>query len=435
MHEDSFYIEDGYKLELIASGFTYPTSIAFDEPGNVFISESGSFGQASVLGGGKIKRVFPNGEVTTLASGFESPLTGITIHKGIFYASCGGDSGKIFRAAPDENWEEIVSGLPTGGDHHISNIVFDLQDKMYFANGTYTNSSVAGPDGWRAGWLTYNDGRHDIPPTDYILRGENFPSVNPFVLDRCETVMTGSFKPFREKCSGGELIRGQLKASGVIYRSNPDGSNLAQFAGGFRNPCALAVSPENRLFCIDQGFEARGSRPVANAPDTMWEVMAGGWYGWPDYCAGEPVSQPKFRPEGGEIPRPVLAKHPPLSGKLVVAFWPSSSAMGFDFSTSQKFGFEGEAFVPLSGPLGPANGDAFDKQAQRVVRLNMQTGSMRDFLRPYGESSKPRFWPVDVKFNPEGSAMYVLSFGEVSVNESGIFPYSESGTLYRIIKK
>lgn len=47
---------------------------------------------------------------------------------------------------PDGTKEDIISGLPSQGDHHNIQVIFGRDGKMYFGQGTATNSGVVGLD-------------------------------------------------------------------------------------------------------------------------------------------------------------------------------------------------------------------------------------------------------------------------------------------------
>ena len=111
-------------------------------------------------------------------------------------------------------------------------------------------------------------------------------------------------------------------------RCNPDGSNLELVAWGLRNAYGLGFLPDGRLLAVDQGADDRGSRPVGNVPDLLFEVRQGAWYGWPDFIDGDPITDPQYRPVRG--PRPVfaLANHhelPPPEKELLRFPSPRSS--------------------------------------------------------------------------------------------------------------
>ncbi len=429
------FLENGFSLEPVAAGLTYPTSMAFDDHGNLYVAESGySYGPAKAEGLGRILLLDRDGAMTEVASGFRPPLTGVTYFDGALYVAEGAFPGRITRLCPNGSRETLVDGLRSGGDHFTGDIAFGPNGKMYFGVGTFTNSAVVGVDNFLFGWLPDMPAQHDLPARPYVLRGVNYTSANPFTLDQPVPglAVTGAFKPFGVPSCPGEVIPGTLFANGVVYEANPDGSRLRIVADGFRNPFGLRFSPEGKLYATDQGYDGRGSRPIEGAPDVMWEIHEGGWYGWPDYAAGIPVACWHRGP--GIPPEPVLACHPPLAGPPVLLLEGHSASTKFDFSTNPRFGHVGEAFIAQLGSGAPVTGMPRGAPGYRVVRADLRTGQVHDFLvslKPvYGGTGPQR--PVDVKFNPDGDALYVLDFGALSGNLAGAIPYAQSGMLWRV---
>jgi len=110
-----------------------------------------------------------------------------------------------------------------------------------------------------------------------------------------------------------QVVRGQTKCSGAVLRVRPNGKDLQLVAWGFRNPFGLGFGLDGQLYATENGFDERGSRPVWGAPDVMWNVQPGLWYGWPDFSGGEPISaerfnrpasRPKFCSPSTQTPRP-----------------------------------------------------------------------------------------------------------------------------------
>ena len=64
-----------------------------------------------------------------------------------------------------------------------------------------------------------------------------------------------------------------------------------------RNPSGLAFNEDGRLFTAKHGADERGSRPIANDNDRLYEIKLNetGFYGWPDFLGNEPVTDPKFK--------------------------------------------------------------------------------------------------------------------------------------------
>src|SRR5437588_12975346 len=83
-------------LELVADGFSFPTSLTFDEVGTIYVAESGlPFGGAPR--GGRVWRIARDGNRSLLAEGLREPVNGLTFHKGSLYVSEGGHPGRISR--------------------------------------------------------------------------------------------------------------------------------------------------------------------------------------------------------------------------------------------------------------------------------------------------------------------------------------------------
>ena len=77
------------KLELVTEGFSFPTSLTFEEAGVAYVSESGlPFGGAPL--GGRVWRLAGDGGRSLLAEGLRPPVNGLTFHAGALYVSEGG---------------------------------------------------------------------------------------------------------------------------------------------------------------------------------------------------------------------------------------------------------------------------------------------------------------------------------------------------------
>jgi len=72
-------------------------------------------------------------------------ITGNTNHKNGIYVP---HRGAITLIKPDGTKEDIIIGLPSWGDHHNNRVVFGPDDKMYFDQGTATNSGISGKIVW-----------------------------------------------------------------------------------------------------------------------------------------------------------------------------------------------------------------------------------------------------------------------------------------------
>ncbi|MEX2176498.1 MAG: PQQ-dependent sugar dehydrogenase [Pirellulaceae bacterium] len=260
-------------------------------------------------------------------------------------------------------------------------------------------------------------------------------------------VSTAAFQPFgmaKGESKDGFVAKGQVKSNGTILRMDPDGSNLEVYAWGLRNPFGLGFTPDGKLFCTEAGMDERGSRPIANAPDCLWEIKEGAWYGFPDFVAGEPVTDPKFRSNRGPAPEFLLVEHPKVE-KPVLALPPHTGGAKFDLSRSAAFG-KGQAYIALLGDMLPSTGEPNKHPGFGVARLDMKTLKIEPFFKTRPEALGPKGFeyvatagpkrPVDVKFSPDGKSLYVVDFGAMVDVPTAVGPTSRpfpgTGTLWRI---
>jgi hypothetical protein len=290
------------------------------------------------------------------------------------------------------------------------------------------------------GWVARNPEWADVPGADLELTGANYVTSHPTVRGTARAT-TGAYKPFGHRTDEGETVRGQNLCGGAVYRIAAEGEP-ERIAWGFRNPIGIALGGDGRLWATEGGMEERGSRPIAGAPDSLWEVQPGGYYGWPDCAAGLPVTDARFRLPGHPQPRKLLNRSPRVSG-TPTALLPVRGGVGrVDFCLSDQFGFGGEAFVALSGPWSsPAYLGEEEIVGHRVVRVDTRTGVFRDFLtnRQAGPSSVTNGGglerPFDVRFDPTGEVLYVVDMGEIQLSrENGLEPFGGTGVVWRITR-
>lgn len=434
----------GYRIEAVATGLTYPTGVAFDHANRPYVVEAGySYGERYTTP--RLLRIEPDGRKTEIARGRGrkgQPWTGLTFANGGFYVAQGGYPGRIVRIELDGRTSTIVDGLPSKGDHHTNAPTVGPDGWIYFGQGAVTNSGVVGEDNALFGWLTVRPKMHDLPGQDVTLAGRNFRSQPVRPPLPFQTVTTGAFVPFGTATRAGQVISGGVPASASIMRVRPSGGPVQLVAWGIRNPFGIAFSPSGQLYATDAAFDSRGSRPIENAPDALWRVKPGVWHGWPDYAAGIPVTDPRFKPQGQPQPQFLLARHPNTPPRPVARFTPHSSAHGLDFSRSAAFGHRGQAFVSEFGDVTPVTGVVSQPPGYRVVRVDPATGRIASFAtnragRP-GPASKVGGGglerPTDVQFDRSGTAMYVVDFGVITTPLVPN-PRTRTGVLWRITRE
>lgn len=444
VNPDDIALPDGYRIETIATGLTFPTGACFDDQGRLYVVESGySYGEVWTTP--RLLRIDQDGKSTPMATGGRNgPWTGVAFHDGAFYVAEGGvlEGGRILRITPDGNIKAIVEGLPSFGDHHTDGPAVSPDGWIYFGQGTASNSGVIGEDNAKFGWLKRKPQFHDIPGKDITLRGLNFHTKDVVQTNSPERVSTGAFLPFGTESKADQTIKGQVKCSGGVLRVRPDGSDLQLVAWGFRNPFGLAFSPDGKLYVTDNGFDDRGSRPIWGTADVLWQVKEGLWYGWPDFSAGEPVTMKKFKPPGKKQPQFILASHPNKPPEPVTRFGVHSSADGLDFSRSDNFGHVAQAFVALLGDESPATGKTLHPVGFKVVRVDVTKGTTEDFAVNKGRKNGPASKigggglerPVSVRFNPSADALYVIDFGAMPHDAKGAKPQQGTGVIWKISK-
>src|SRR5215218_1184629 len=431
-------LPEGYSAEVVATGFTFPTGVAFDDRGGVYVLEAGySYGEVWTTP--RLLKVNPGGTPTVVATGENAPWNGVVFHGGAFYIAAGGEKngGRILRVTPDGKIKAIVEGLPSLGDHHTDGPAVGSDGWIYFGQGTATNSGVVGTDNYEFGWLKRHPDFHDIPCKDVRLAGKNFTSDDPITPGRKAT--TGAYLPFGQASTAGQVVPGKVPCGGAVMRVRPEGGTPELVAWGFRNPFGLAFAPDGTLYLTENGYDQRGSRPVFGSPDVLWRVENGAWHGWPDYAMGVKLKDGEFHQGSNPPLDSLLAEEPGTPPKPAATFGVHASANGFDFSRSEAFGHVGEAFVAEFGDMAPKVGKVLGPVGFKVVRVDPKTGRVEDFAvnrRDKGPASRVGGGglerPVAARFDPSGETLYIVDFGVMTVGPQGPQPRQETGVLWKI---
>lgn len=460
----AYRLAEGYRLERVLGGLTFPTSVTCDDQGRVYVVDGG-FAYGPTYTPARILRLpvewepaagAADGEDASGAAevvcgeGLIGPVTGVLFHDGRLYVA---HRGRISVVEDGGALRDVVTGLPSQGDYQNNKLAAGPDGRLYFGQGTATNSGVVGWDNHRYGWLRRHPTFRDIPAHDVTLVGQNF--TTPDALGGEGTVTTGAFAPFGTATAAGQVVRGALPCTGAVMRCQPDGSALELVAWGLRNPFGLAFASDGRLFVTEDGPEVRGSRPIGNgAPDNLYEVRVGDYYGWPDYYGGMPVTDPALDPtrdhdpaapeQPGLLiarPEPLLRDAPPISRQPLARFAPHTTPGGFSLSRAASFGFAGDAFISLFGDISPfASGGLHMRAGHGVARVDLATGTIHEFLLaeepelPPGEEphALDPFRPVDARFDPSGAALYVVDFGAVELTMRDSHVHPGSGALWRV---
>lgn len=415
------------RLELVADGFSFPTSLTFDESGTPYVAEAGlPFGGASR--GGRIWQIAHDGKRLLLAEDLRPPVNGLTFHKGDLYVSEGGHPGRISRLDLRGEQTVILDNLPGPGNYHTNMVTFGPDGKLYFSQGAMTNTGVVGLDAYELGWLRRLPHAHDLPGCDIVLIGINIETINPLSSEQGGRTRTGAFVPFGESTEARQRIPAQLPCTAAVMRCNPDGSGLELFAWGLRNAYGLGFLPDGRLLAVDQGADDRGSRPVGNVPDLLFEVRQGAWYGWPDFIGGDPITDLQYQPTRGPGPAFVLANHNelPPPERALLRFPPHAAAVKFDVAPASIQEWGGQLFIALFGDEAPMTAPPGPHVGRSVVRIDPTDWSLHSVI------ADPLNRPIDIRFEPISKALYILDFGYFEMHaELGVIAEARSGKLWR----
>jgi hypothetical protein len=436
-------LPEGYEIEAFTTGLTFPTGLTFDDGGNIYVVESGySYGETWTEP--RLIQLSEKGTHTVIASGEKNgPWNGVSFDDGYFYVAEGGElnGGKILKINKEGAITELIENLPSKGDHHTNGPVV-AQGYIYFGQGTATNSGIVGEDNADFGWLDRHPDFHDIPCEDIILNGENYETNNLLTEDLGDVAITGAYVPFNTKTSEGQVIKGFIPCSGSIMRIPVDGGDPELIAWGFRNPYGLAMH-EGNLFVVDNGFDERGSRPVWGTGDILWEVKENQWYGWPDYSGHHALNDEVYKVPGKGKTKLLLKEKPNEPPNPVAVLGVHSSSNGIDFSTSEDFGFRGNAFIAQLGDMAPNVGKVLGPVGFKVVMVDLENESIIDFAVNKGKKNGPASYlengglerPIAVKFSPNGKSLYVVDFGIIEIEGENTISHKETGTIWKISRK
>jgi glucose/arabinose dehydrogenase len=439
VNPEAIQVPDGYRAEAVVTGLSFPSALSFGPGGELYLSERGGVAGMPVSVP-RVLRIDPDGSVNEIGR-LDNPIVGVVYRSGELFIAEDGDAPRILRVTAEGELKILVDGLPGGGDHGLAGLALDRNGNLLFALGTRTNSGVVGLDNVARGWVARNPDWADTLGADVELAGVNYATSQPTARGQARAT-TGSLKPFGHRCEPGETARGSALCGGAVYRMALDSQEPERIAWGLRCSLGVAGGSDGRVWATEAGMEERGSRPIGAVPDCLWDLPANGYLGWPDYAAGVPVTDPRYRLPGHPQPRRLLARGPKVIGTPVATFPARSGAAGVALSLSEAFGFAGDLFVALSGPWSlPAYPEEGGAPGHRVVRVNPRNGEVSDFLlnRQAGPASAHNGGglerPFDVRFDPAGEALYVVDLGEVQVSrENGLEPYGGTGVIWRITR-
>lgn len=424
------YIIQGYSIEVFSNGLNSPIGMVFNDDKDILIAESGlATGNPRIL-------LLADNHYEVVAENFNIPISGINYLNGIIYVSHRGFVTKLFKDGTRQN---IIMGLPSNGDNYNSPVAFSPDNKLYFGQGTVTNSGVVGNDNE---WITISPLLCDYAGDYIMLYGQNFETSNILTESLPEdTALTGAFSPYGIPNLPFEIRKQNIKASGSILKANLDGSNLEQVAWGFRDPSYLKFDISGQLYAANNGFNPIGSRPIENATEDFYNIESGLWYGWPDYSGGDMVTLPRFKPINGPQPTPLFKNYPNIPPKPFVSFPQNSTIKGFDFNYNKNFGPYGDVYIAEYGStIHSKFGETapYASAGHRISKIDMKFRTISTFAInksgfPSSISREGGFErPSHLLFGPDG-AMYIVDMGLNYINDPNSF-IPGTGVIWRVNK-
>jgi glucose/arabinose dehydrogenase len=454
-------VPSGLRIRRVVEGLTYPSSIAWDTQGTLYVLESHTV--PIPLLEPRILAVREEGAIEPIPlEGPDAPdgpkAVGLYHRDGWLYFSHQQKSGAwgISRVRPSGGAvEAILRDLPAAGDHGVNYLEFDADGALYFGMGSATNSGVVSShDPVNLEWIEQRPETRDLACADLVLTGAAFEDDNALTPGAGDRARTGAFAAYG---TAPGRVAGTPLCTSSVYRLPAGGDRPELVAWGFRNPVALAWDPSGSLLVGMHGADVRGTRPVRDDPDAIYRLRQGAWYGWPDFSAALlPVTDERYRADrrffpAGQDRLGFLIDHrasalPPPDRSLLVATTEPHAALG------------GMTVVPAEGPFArwagrlllsemgdfrpttdPAN--PHERAGFQIESVELPTGRRETFARNRGagdpqpasaldlEDGLER--PVDVKFGPDGN-LYVLDYGvfEPTAEAAKVLP--KTGKIFRI---
>jgi glucose/arabinose dehydrogenase len=428
---DLLDLPSGFRAEVAAKGFNFPTGLAFDDRGTVYVAESGyTYGPKEYPA--RIVALGRDGVIREAAGGFSGPINGITWRESKLYVSHRGTLTELDPIGGARR--DILTGLPSLGDHQNNDVVFGPDGALYFGQGSATNAGVVGTDNFVYAWADKYRWFHDYPSRDWKLTGENYLPLDPGTVNPVDRRPTGAFAPFGVARNADEILPKASPASAAIHRLDLVTGAFSIYADGLRNPYGLCFDRDGNLYATNLGYDDRGVRAVRGSPDWVAKVKSGAWYGWPDYAGTVPLTDAGFASERGVNRQPLIADPPRVEPPLAV--FPAHYSPLKLAAAPAEFPLPG-LFVAIYGDGQPLTEDITAPAPTGVIRIAPATGEYEWFLK---NKHKPRAGRggdglkrvIDVKFAPDGKAMYVLDFGllEFTSLAPNAIPYT--GVLWRI---
>lgn len=462
----------GFKIEKVAQGLNLPTSVTWDNDGNMYVVESGGGLEPETLAPLRIMQI-KDGKATVVVDlagkGIKNSIVGLVWYDGAFYITHRADdlTGAVSRVTKSGQVTTVFQGIiDSQAEHQINDIRVGPDGRMYVAVGPAGNAGVA--DLSILPWIMKSPNLHTTPYQDIVLLGNNFKTPDPRTPVTTDTVLTGAFLPFGTPSTPGQVIKGTKLPGGSILSFDPKNAmgTIETYAWGFRNLNGLAWNMKTgAMYGAENGYDIRGSRPVKDVMDASLRIEKGKWYGVPDYSAGrEPLTDPKFevpddlqamvvlngRPQGKNlgflIDHKASGLTPPTPAVVLGRHEVDSSPSQIDVAPDSWGDMAGRVFVTEWGDLAPPTNPLLKKPVgSQVVVIDPATGKLEPFVRNLqpgpasgqGQTGAGIERPYGLRFGPDG-AMYIVDYGVVTIDMQRKPPYAYqpgTGVVWKVSKQ
>lgn len=229
--------------------FSNPNGICIDTEGNLYVADSGNY---------KIRKISPNGYVTTYAGSTQGTATGSLLTAQFMNpkAICFDSLGNLYVGDYDSGLKKISSnGIVSivTGQVYINTICADLSGNIYFSNSGSRDIKKVSSDGTISWYYTVSQIPSNTQPGQYIfyiIKGICFNTLGDLIIsiDNHRILRKNANNNYDSTIAGG-------------YDGNFIDGNAIN--SRFNNPSGLYIDQFNNIFIADQGNHK--IRKIANS--------------------------------------------------------------------------------------------------------------------------------------------------------------------------
>ena len=86
----------------------------------------------------------------------------------------------------------------------------------------------------------------------------------------------------------------------------------------------------------------------------------------------------------------------------------------------------GHLVIALFGDEAPMTAPAGPRVGRSVAQIDLSDWSLHPLL------AEPLLRPIDVRFDPSGTSLWILDFGDFEMSAAGVVATAQSGKLWRL---